>query len=216
LVKIRLKRAGRKKLPVYQIVVADARSPRDGKFLEVVGTYQPTAKPHAVTIKKDRIVYWMQTGAQPTSTVRSLIQKTGLLYELRLKKLGRSDAEIAEAMEQWQERQAERRQKRLNVKSRRRQLKKEAEGRPAVAEEVAVPVVAAPVAEAPAAEAPVVEAPAAEAPVVEAPAAEAPVAEVAVAAAPEVQAGAAPEAPVAAAEEAPETKAEEKEEGGEA
>jgi len=206
LVKIRLRRAGRKKLPVYQIVAADSRAPRDGKFLEVVGHYQPTTKPHAVSIDRERVAYWMQTGAQPTSTVRSLIQKTGLLYELRLKKLGRSDAEIAEAMEQWQERQAERRQKRLNVKSRRRQLKKEAEGRPAAAEEVAAPVVAAPVAEAPAAEAPVVEAPAAEAPV----------AEVAVAAAPEVQAGAAPEAPVAAAEEAPETKAEEKEEGGEA
>lgn len=196
MVKIRLRRAGRKKLPVYQIVAADSRAPRDGKFLEVVGHYQPTTKPHAVSIDRERVAYWMQTGAQPTSTVRSLIQKTGLLYELRLKKLGRSDAEIAEAMEQWQERQTERRQKRLNVKSRRRQLKKEAEGRPAVAEEVAAPVVAAPVAEAPVVEAPV--------------------AEVAVAAAPEVQAEAAPEAPVAAAEEAPETKAEEKEEGGEA
>ncbi|ABB23828.1 SSU ribosomal protein S16P [Pelodictyon luteolum DSM 273] len=195
MVKIRLRRAGRKKLPVYQIVAADARAPRDGKFLEVVGHYQPTAKPHVVTLDRERVAYWMQTGAQPTSTVRSLIQKTGLLYELRLKKLGRSEAEVAEEMEKWQEKQAERRQKRLNVKSRRRQLKKEAAAKPAVAEEVAAPVAAAPVAEAP-------------------------VAEVEVVIAPEVQVEAAveavPEAPVAAAEPAPEVKAEEKEEGGEA
>jgi small subunit ribosomal protein S16 len=131
LVKIRLKRAGRKKLPVYQIVVADARSPRDGKFLEVVGHYQPTAKPHAVTIKKDRIVYWMQTGAQPTATVNSLIRTTGLLYELRLKSMGRSEAEISAEMEKWQEHQAVRRQKRLALKSHRRSAKKEAEAKAA-------------------------------------------------------------------------------------
>ncbi len=131
MVKIRLKRAGRKKLPVYQIVVADARSPRDGKFLEVVGHYQPTAKPHAVTIKKDRIVYWMQTGAQPTATVNSLIRTTGLLYELRLKSMGRSESEIAVEMEKWQEHQNVRRQKRLALKSHRRTAKKAAEAKAA-------------------------------------------------------------------------------------
>lgn len=104
MVKIRLKRTGRKKLPIYQIVAADARSPRDGKFLEVIGHYQPTAKPHAVTIKKDRVAYWMQTGAQPTDTVRSLIRSTGLLYEMRLKKMGRSEEEIVSEMEKWQAR----------------------------------------------------------------------------------------------------------------
>ncbi|ABL65546.1 30S ribosomal protein S16 [Chlorobium phaeobacteroides] len=134
MVKIRLKRTGRKKLPIYQIVAADARSPRDGKFLEVIGHYQPTAKPHAVTIKKDRVAYWMQTGAQPTDTVRSLIRSTGLLYEMRLKKMGRSEEEIVSEMEKWQARQTERRQKRLVVKSRRRQAKKEAEGKAAGAE----------------------------------------------------------------------------------
>ena len=118
-------------MPVYQIVVADARSPRDGKFLEVVGHYQPTAKPHAVTIKKDRIAYWIQTGAQPTATVNSLIRTTGLLYELRLKSMGRSEAEISVEMEKWQERQIARRQKGLLVKSRRRNAKKEAEAKAA-------------------------------------------------------------------------------------
>jgi len=134
LVKIRLKRAGRKKLPVYQIVVADARSPRDGKFLEVVGHYEPTAKPHAVTIKKDRIIYWMQTGAQPTATVNSLIRTTGLLYELRLKSMGRSEAEVTAEMEKWQEHQNVRRQKRLALKSHRRTAKKAAEAKAAGAE----------------------------------------------------------------------------------
>lgn len=118
-------------MPVYQIVAADARAPRDGKFLEVIGHYQPTSRPHAVTINKERVAYWMQTGAQPTSTVRSLIRATGLLHELRLMKLGRSEEEIATEMEQWQQRQAERRQKRLTLKSRRRQLKKEAEAKAA-------------------------------------------------------------------------------------
>ncbi len=135
MVKIRLKRAGRKKLPVYQIVVADARSPRDGKFLEVVGHYQPTLKPHTVTIKKDRIVYWMQTGAQPTATVNSLIRTTGLLYELRLKSMGRSEDEISAEMEKWQERQTAKRQKGLVLKSRRRSAKKEAEAKAAASGE---------------------------------------------------------------------------------
>ncbi|ACD90458.1 MAG: 30S ribosomal protein S16 [Chlorobium limicola] len=133
MVKIRLKRTGRKKLPFYQIVAADSRAPRDGKFLEIVGHYQPTAKPHAVTIKKDRVSYWMQTGAQPTDTVRSLIRSTGLLHELRLRSLGRSEADITAEMEKWQQNQTERRQKRLAVKTRRRQAKKAAEAKGAEA-----------------------------------------------------------------------------------
>jgi len=116
-------------MPFYQIVAADSRAPRDGKFLEVVGHYQPTAKPHAVTLKKDRVSYWMQTGAQPTDTVRSLIRSTGLLHELRLRSLGRSEADITAEMEKWQQKQSERRQKRLAVKTRRRQAKKAAEGK---------------------------------------------------------------------------------------
>lgn len=122
-------------MPVYQIVAADARSPRDGKFLEVIGTYQPTAKPHAVTIKKDRVEYWMGVGAQPTATVRSLIRTTGLLHELRLKSRGRSEAEITAEMETWQANKIERSKKRLVVKSRRRQAKKEAEAKAAAGSE---------------------------------------------------------------------------------
>ncbi len=127
MVKIRLRRAGRKKLPYYQIVAADARAPRDGKFLEVIGNYQPTAKPHAITLDKERAAYWLGVGAQPTTTVRSLIRATGLLHELNMKRRGRSDEEIVAEMEKWQERETEKRQKRLAVKTRRRRTKKEAE-----------------------------------------------------------------------------------------
>jgi len=89
------------------------------------------AKPHSVTIDRERVAYWMQTGAQPTATVRSLIRMTGLLYELRLKNLGRSEAEITEEIGKMAGRsRTERRQERLVVKSRRRQLEKEAEARP--------------------------------------------------------------------------------------
>ena len=74
-VKIRLARCGAKKKPFYRIVIADSEAPRDGKFLELVGTYDSLQDPAAVTIKKDRIKYWMENGAIPTNTVRSLLKK---------------------------------------------------------------------------------------------------------------------------------------------
>jgi small subunit ribosomal protein S16 len=114
-------------MPFYQIVAADGRSPRDGKFLEVIGHYNPTARPHAVTIEKDRVAYWLNVGAQPTATVHSLIRGTGLLHEMNLKRRGVSESDIATEMEAWQQKEAERRQKRLAVKTRRRQAKKAAE-----------------------------------------------------------------------------------------
>ncbi len=129
MVKIRLKRAGRKKLPYYQIVAADSRAPRDGKFLEVIGNYQPTAKPHAVTLDRERAAYWLGVGAQPTTTVRSLIRSTGLLHELNMKRRGMSEEEIQAEMENREKRESERKQKRLAVKTRRRQAKKAAEAR---------------------------------------------------------------------------------------
>jgi len=77
-VKIRLKRMGRKKQPFYRIVVANSESPRDGRFLETVGTYNPLTNPHEVTVKEDRVKYWIGTGAQPTDTVRSLLKQQGV------------------------------------------------------------------------------------------------------------------------------------------
>jgi small subunit ribosomal protein S16 len=74
-VKIRLARHGAKKRPFYRIVVADSESPRDGRFLENVGTYNPLKEPAEVTLKSDRIEYWLGQGATPTDTVKSLLKK---------------------------------------------------------------------------------------------------------------------------------------------
>ena len=74
-VRIRLTRKGRKKQPFYRIIVADSEAPRDGKFLDIVGTYDPMQNPAAVSIDNEKLNSWMQKGAQPTQTVASLIKK---------------------------------------------------------------------------------------------------------------------------------------------
>lgn len=78
-VKIRLARHGAKKRPFYRVVVADSESPRDGKFLETVGTYNPLPDPAEVKLKNERIDYWLKQGAMPTDTVKNLLKKEGLL-----------------------------------------------------------------------------------------------------------------------------------------
>ena len=74
-VSIRLRREGAKNRPYYKVVVADSRSPRDGKFIELIGTYDPKQPEHNSTLKLDRIEHWIAKGAQPSDTVRSLIKK---------------------------------------------------------------------------------------------------------------------------------------------
>lgn len=74
-VKIRLKRVGAKKQPAYRVVVADSRSPRDGRFIEEIGHYNPTTEPTTVEIDMERAKYWLSQGAQPTDTVRALLKK---------------------------------------------------------------------------------------------------------------------------------------------
>ncbi len=81
-VKIRLARHGSKKRPYYRIVVADSESPRDGRFLENVGTYNPLVDPAEVSLKQERIKYWIDQGAIPTDTVKSLLKKEGLFANL--------------------------------------------------------------------------------------------------------------------------------------
>src|SRR6185312_14588001 len=88
-VKIRLRRAGRKKQPMFRIVVADSRSPRDGKFIEIVGQYAPRTGEQALNLKNDRVNYWLDNGAQPTGTVRSLLRKAGVLKARHEARLGR-------------------------------------------------------------------------------------------------------------------------------
>lgn len=78
-VKIRLKRIGAKKAPFYRVVVADSRSPRDGRFIDQVGTFDPTKDPAAVNLDAEAIKKWIGNGAQPTDTVKALLKKEGIL-----------------------------------------------------------------------------------------------------------------------------------------
>lgn len=77
-VKIRLKRIGQKKAPFYRVVVSDSRSPRDGKFIEEIGTYDPTVEPSTVKINADAAKKWLSNGAQPTETVAKLLKQAGI------------------------------------------------------------------------------------------------------------------------------------------
>ena len=78
MVKIRLRRMGAKKAPFYRIVVADSRYPRDGRFIEEIGTYDPKANPAELKVDVERAQAWIKTGAQPTETVKSLLKKAGV------------------------------------------------------------------------------------------------------------------------------------------
>lgn len=78
-VKIRLRRMGAKKAPFYRVVVADSRFPRDGRFIEEIGTYDPTKEPVAVSIDAEKAKKWIANGAQPTDTVRALLKKSEIL-----------------------------------------------------------------------------------------------------------------------------------------
>ncbi|MDT9564216.1 30S ribosomal protein S16 [Streptococcus mutans] len=80
-VKIRLTRMGSKKKPFYRINVADSRAPRDGRFIETVGTYNPLVTENQVTLKEDRILEWLGNGAQPSDTVRNILSKTGIMQK---------------------------------------------------------------------------------------------------------------------------------------
>lgn len=80
-VKIRLKRMGMKKKPFYRVVVADVRSPRDGRFIEEIGYYDPMKNPAEIKVEGERAKYWLGVGAQPTDAVRILLKKTGVIEE---------------------------------------------------------------------------------------------------------------------------------------
>ena len=90
MVKIRLRRVGAKKQPSYRIVVANSESPRDGKFIENIGFYNPRTEPETVELKKDRALYWLTVGAQPTDAVRRLLVNQGVVAELEAARGGAS------------------------------------------------------------------------------------------------------------------------------
>ena len=92
MVKIRLQRQGKKKAPFYHIVVADSRSPRDGKFIETVGTYNPITKPAQVSVDEEKALKWLANGAIPTDTVRNILSDEGIMKkyaESKTKKEGK-------------------------------------------------------------------------------------------------------------------------------
>jgi small subunit ribosomal protein S16 len=100
-VKLRLRRMGKKKQPIYKVVAADSRSPRDGKFLESLGLYNPLTNPHTIDIKEDRVLYWLDKGAQPTDTVKSLLRQRGITLKRELIRKGLSEDKIQSELEQW-------------------------------------------------------------------------------------------------------------------
>jgi small subunit ribosomal protein S16 len=83
MVKIRLRRMGRRNRPFYRVVVADSRSPRDGKFIDIIGHYNPLTDPATISIDGEKALKWLKDGAQPTDTVRSLLSKLGIIDEVK-------------------------------------------------------------------------------------------------------------------------------------
>jgi small subunit ribosomal protein S16 len=121
---------------MYHIVVADSRAARGGKFIEVVGRYEPLQSPLLVTAKEERVMSWLKKGALPTDTVRSLFQRTGLWLKWSMLKRGADAAAIATEMEKWQMAQAEKRQRDDARKARRLTARRKAK-KPAEAEAAA-------------------------------------------------------------------------------
>jgi len=83
MVKIRLRRMGRRNRPFYRVVVADERSPRDGKFIELIGHYDPLTDPATTSIDEEKALKWLRCGAQPTATVRTLLNKLGIMDKVK-------------------------------------------------------------------------------------------------------------------------------------
>ena len=121
-VKLRLRRMGKKKQPVYKVVAADSRSPRDGRFLEAVGVYNPLTKPHTVDLKEERVFYWLDKGAQPTDTVKSLLKQKGITLKRELMRKGLNEEQINSEMENWQKL----REAKTAAKTSKKKLKKSA------------------------------------------------------------------------------------------
>ncbi len=106
---------GRKKKPFYRVIAIDSRSPRDGKYLEKLGTYNPLVEPLEVSINEERALYWLGVGAIPSDTVKSLLRREGILYKWDLIRKKLSEKEMDEKMKLWEVIQLER-QKKIQAK----------------------------------------------------------------------------------------------------
>ena len=159
--KIRLTRQGRKRIPIYHIVVADSRAPRDGKYIERLGSYSPKANPAAIELDFDRALYWLQTGAEPTDTCRTILSDEGVLFKNHLlngvKKKALTVEQVEAKFQAWTaEKTSKELQKKEAAKSNKEKTKKqllEAESKVREAKAAAIAkklVPPAPAAEAPA------------------------------------------------------------------
>lgn len=124
-VKLRLRRMGKKKQPFYRIVATDSRAPRDGRFIELVGTYDPLKQPSKVDLKEERIIYWLKNGAQPSQTVKNLFKRKGLWFKWDLIKNGAAEEKISQEFSQWQLLQEEREKRLANKQEQKKRLKAE-------------------------------------------------------------------------------------------
>jgi small subunit ribosomal protein S16 len=145
-VKIRLARRGRSKHPIYDVIVADSRSPRDGKFIEKIGSYNPHTNPATVVLKEDRALDWLMKGAQPTDTVRRMLSYRGVLVRKHLQ-IGVvknaitqevADARYAEWVKQKEAKIAGKIQRLANEKSSAKSAKLDAENKVRLAREEAL------------------------------------------------------------------------------
>lgn len=112
-VKLRLKRQGRSKRPHYAIVAADSRAPRDGRFIEKIGTYNPLTQPGQVYVDHDLALKWLQVGAQPTNTVRSLLRHAGVTLKFALIKQGKDEETMGKIFERWEKEKRSKKKKKL-------------------------------------------------------------------------------------------------------
>lgn len=114
---------GRKKKPIYKIVAADSRAPRDGRFIEEIGHYNPNIDPMEIKVEESRALYWLNTGAQPTSTVRNLLSREGIILKWHLEKKKADSETIEKEVEKFLSQKAEKHQKAKEKKIRRKQNK---------------------------------------------------------------------------------------------
>ena len=115
---------GKKKKPIYRIIVADARSPRDGRFIEEIGYYNPNTEPMTIQFQEEKVKYWLKSGAQPTNTVKSLFQREGLLYKMRMIKRNLPEEEINSEMQKFVEAKKSKHEREIAKKIRNKQNKK--------------------------------------------------------------------------------------------
>lgn len=172
MVKIRLTRRGRKKLALYDVIIADVRAPRDGRFIEKIGTYNPLTNPATINLDEDRAFHWIMNGAQPTDTVKAMLSYRGVLMRKHLQ-IGvikgaitqdQADARLAEWKKSKEEKVQAKRDTLQSLRSADAKARKEAETKikEARAEAIRKKQIVAPVVAEAEPEAPVADAPAAE------------------------------------------------------